>query len=125
MDSSALLLAVSALVLGGVVYFLLSLKWSLTGNLGNRTVNPLKGNSKDPLSLYGFFVPVEGLTTSISPFTSKVETYLRMNGIKFTSENTDFKSSPNGRVSSALRILKASLWSFAAVLMRYGSLTKT
>lgn len=100
MDTNTLLLAVSAIVLGGAVYFLLSLKWSLTGNLGQRIVNPLKGNPNDPLSLFGFFVPVAGLTTSISPFTSKVETYLRMNGIKFASENTDFKSSPNGRVTS-------------------------
>ncbi|KAK9791849.1 hypothetical protein WJX73_002338 [Symbiochloris irregularis] len=98
MDTNVLLLAISAVALGGVAYFLLSLKWSLTGNLGQRKVNPLKGSAQDALTLYGFFVPVENLTSSISPFTSKIETYLRMNGIKFASENTDFKHSPNGRV---------------------------
>ena len=43
-----------------------------TGNIGDRSSAPQKGNPGDPVEVHGFFTPVGELAASVSPFTAKV-----------------------------------------------------
>ena len=100
-----------AAVAAGYVYFLKSQR-GFTGNLGTRETSPTKGASGGEIVLTGFFAPVGQLVGSVSPFTSKVETFLRFAGLKFRTENGGFAGSPKGRVSLPdflVRVLQADL----------------
>ena len=88
---------VCAIALAGYAFFL-KLQRSLTGNLGKRRTNPVQGSPGGQVVLHGFFTPVGKLCASASPFTAKVETYLRMRGLPYSTQSSDFSSSPNGRV---------------------------
>ena len=89
---------IAALCLGCYAFFL-KLKHSLTGNLGLRLTQPASGAPGGKILLNGFFTPVGNLASSASPFTAKIETFLRMKGLPYTEKVSDFATSPNGRVS--------------------------
>lgn len=74
------------------------LESSMTGNLGKRNTNPKRGTPGDKIVLHSFFVQVGQLAGTLSPFTGKIQAYLRMRGLPYTEAPTDFTSSPNGRV---------------------------
>lgn len=93
----SLLLATLSL-LAGYLFFLRQQK-QFTGNLGTRETSPQKGTPGDKIVVTGFFTPVGNLTGSVSPFTSKIETYLRFAGLPFKTQDGGFAGSPKGRVS--------------------------
>ena len=77
-----------------------------TGNLGPRQTSPTKGTPGDKIVLTGFFTPVGKLAGSVSPFTNKIETYLRFAGLPFKTENGGFAGSPKGRVVPHLHAMR-------------------
>ena len=81
----------------GYLFFLRQQK-QFTGNLGTRETSPTKGSPGDKIVLTGFFTPVGKLAGSVSPFTNKIETYLRFAGLPHRTENGGFAGSPKGRV---------------------------
>ena len=81
----------------GYLFFLRQQK-HFTGKLGPRETSPSRGNPGDKIVLTGFFTPVGKLAGSVSPFTNKIETFLRFAGLPFTTENGGFAGSPKGRV---------------------------
>lgn len=81
-------------------FFLLRQQKQITGNLGSRTTSPTKGSPGDRIVVTGFFTPVGKLAGSVSPFTNKFETYLRLAGLPFETANGSFAGSPSGRVCS-------------------------
>ena len=95
--------AIAAALIGltGYLYFLRQVK-QFTGNLGPRETSPVKGVPGDKIVLTGFFAPVGRLVGSVSPFTNKIETYLRFAGLPFKTENGGFSGSPKGRVISSI-----------------------
>ena len=95
---AALLLA-SLAACAGYLFFLRQQK-QFTGNLGPRKTSPTRGNPGDDIVVTGFFTPVGKLAGSVSPFTSKIETYLRFADLPFKTENGGFAGSPKGRVCS-------------------------
>ena len=78
--------------------FLLRQQNQFTGNLGPRETSPSRGNPGEKIVLTGFFTPVGKLAGSVSPFTNKVETFLRFAGLPFTTDDGSFAGSPKGRV---------------------------
>ena len=99
----AFLLVALAITLTGYLFFLRQQK-QFTGNLGSRETSPTKGHPGDKIVLTGFFTPVGKLAGSVSPFTSKIETYLRFAGLPFKTENGGFAGSPKGRVRGIFRL---------------------
>ena len=81
-------------------FFFMRQQKQFTGNLGPRKTSPTRGNPGDDIVLIGFFTPVGELFGSVSPFTNKIETYLRFAGFPFKLENGGFAGSPKGRVCS-------------------------
>ncbi|KAA6421446.1 MAG: hypothetical protein FRX49_08723, partial [Trebouxia sp. A1-2] len=81
----------------GYLFFLRQQK-QFTGNLGTRETSPTKGSPGDKIVLTGFFTPVGKLAGSVSPFTNKIETYLRFAGLPHRTENGGFAGSPKGRL---------------------------
>ena len=95
----AVVTLVLLLVWAAYVFFLRQQK-QFTGNVGARETSPSKGSPGESIVLTGFFSPVGSLLGSVSPFTSKVETYLRFAGLPFKTRNGGFADSPKGRVSA-------------------------
>lgn len=81
-----------------VYLFFLRQQKQFTGNLGPRRASPTRGSPGDDIVITGFFTPVGKLAGSVSPFTNKIETYLRFAGLPFKTENGGFAGSPKGRV---------------------------
>lgn len=80
--------------------FYLRLVSAFTGNLGKRLTNPSRGKPGEQIDLHAIFLPVPGCGGTASPFTTKIEAYLRMAGLPYKTRSADLVSSPNGRVSS-------------------------
>lgn len=97
---STVLLLASSIILTGYLFFLRQRK-QFTGNLGPRETSPVKGTPGDPIVVTGFFTPVGRLAGSVSPFTNKVETYLRFAGLPFKVQDGGFAGAPKGRVGPA------------------------
>ena len=95
----AVSLLASLAACAGYLLFLRQQK-QFTGNLGPRKISPTRGNPGDDIVITGFFTPVGKLAGSVSPFTNKIETYLRFAGLSFKTENGGFAGSPKGRVCS-------------------------
>lgn len=95
----ALLLLILLIASAGYLFFLRQQK-QFTGNLGPRETSPTKGSPGDKIVLTGFFTPVGKLAGSVSPFTNKIETYLRFADLPHKTENGGFAGSPKGRVCS-------------------------
>ncbi|KAK9837988.1 hypothetical protein WJX74_009110 [Apatococcus lobatus] len=83
-------------LLAAVFYF--RLVSAFTGNLGKRRTNPATGNPGDTIELHAVFLPVPGCGGTASPFTTKIEAYLRMAGLPYKNKSSDLASSPNGRI---------------------------
>ena len=122
-------LVIGVALLTGFLFFS-KLTRSLTGNLGNRRVNPAQGRANESIVLFGFFLPFGKLTCSLSPYTAKIQAYLRFRGLKHTLENSDFVSSPNGRVGGwmggieptpCLSLASFACFSTANLHLRYNS----
>ena len=92
---------VFASIVSTAYLFFLRQRKQFTGNLGPRETSPVKGTPGDPIVLTGFFTPVGKLAGSVSPFTNKVETYLRFAGLPFKAQDGGFAKSPKGRVGPA------------------------
>ena len=92
---------VAALVTAAYVFFLRS-QGQFTGNAGSRESSPSKGTPGGEIVLTGFFAPLGQLVGSVSPFTNKVETYLRFTGLPFRTQNGGFADAPKGRVGACL-----------------------
>ena len=111
----ALLLLILLTAAAGYLFFLRQQK-QFTGNLGPRETSPTKGSPGDKIVLTGSFTPVRKLAGSVSPFTNKIETYLRFAGLPHKTENGGFASSPKGRVCPSfllphlLHLKEACLW---------------
>ncbi len=100
----ALLLLILLTASAGYLFFLRQQK-QFTGNLGPRQTSPTNGSPGDKIVLTGFFTPVGKLAGSVSPFTNKIETYLRFAGLAHKTENGGFAGSPKGRVCSSFLLL--------------------
>lgn len=92
----------------GYLYFLKQVK-QFTGNLGPRETSPVKGTPGGKIVLTGFFTPVGRLVGSVSPFTNKVETYLRFAGLQHETRDGPFAGSPKGRVRSSPHVSQAEV----------------
>lgn len=88
---------VAALITAAWVFFLRS-QGQFTGNAGSRESSPSKGTPGGEIVLTGFFAPLGQLVGSVSPFTNKVETYLRFTGLPFRTQNGGFADAPKGRL---------------------------
>ena len=88
-------------VSGIAAVFYLRLVSAFTGNLGKRLTNPSRGKPGEQIALHAIFLPVPGCGGTASPFTTKIEAYLRMAGLPYKTRSADLVSSPNGRVCSA------------------------
>ena len=71
---------------------------AFTGNLGQRLANPQSGTPGDKITLHSIYLPVHNCGGTRSPFTTKVEAYLRLAGLEYDTKPADLVSSPNGRV---------------------------
>ena len=80
------------------VAFYARLVSAFTGNLGKRLTNPRVGQPGGPIELHAVFLPVPGCGGTMSPFTTKIEAYLRMADLPYKTKSSDLASSPNGRV---------------------------
>ena len=100
-------LSVALIVLTGYVLFLRQQK-QFTGNVGSRETSPAKGTPGGSILVTGFFTPVGKLAGSASPFTNKIETYLRFAGLRFEVQDGGFAGSPKGRVRPACRATRLS-----------------
>ena len=83
----------------GAYAFFAKLQNSLTGNLGLRRTNPTYGRAGDNIEIHSFFTPVGSCVGSVSPFTNKIEAFLRFSGLPYQAIPSGFADSPNGRVS--------------------------
>ena len=93
------IVAVSTL---GLYAFFWKLKSAMTGNVGRRATNPTKGQAGQPITVHSMYISVPNLTAALSPFTAKVQAFMRMREIKYEEAPIqDFTKSPNGRVSQA------------------------
>ncbi|KAK9841894.1 hypothetical protein WJX84_010370, partial [Apatococcus fuscideae] len=70
---------------------------AFTGNLGQRLANPQSGTPGDKITLHSIYLPVHNCGGTRSPFTTKVEAYLRLAGLEYDTKPADLVSSPNGR----------------------------
>ena len=96
-DPVKAILVAGLIGLAGYLYFVRTVK-QFTGNLGPRESSPVRGTPGDKIVLTGFFTPVGRLAGSVSPFTNKIETYLRFAGLPFKVQDGGFAGSPKGRV---------------------------
>ena len=101
--TSAVWLSAAVIAISAACYALfVKLQNSLTGNLGSRRTNPTRGSPGGKIVIHSFFTPVGKLAASASPFTAKIEAFLRFKGLAYTEESSGFDASPNGRVSVAI-----------------------